>query len=525
MGTRSFPLRYEHLRLALCNRGATFPSMSSVADSQRQRIFWLDAAKAYGMILVFYGHFVERVYQTGNEAALLQERLIYAFHMPLFIFIAGFFARTEAGRLWVFLKRGLLTRILPALFFSLLIAPGVAIEHFFPPDVENRPRQFRLRWFDQERFTDLCKRLASGSQSDDRSRAEIWNKFPPDQQALIFEWAQADSIPYAVRQQILAGLNEVVKQKGLFALDDLSYISHTKASRTLLDQYRADSSQANLQKLNVALISRSLWPENDEWTFGDEMAWAAIKFLRTGFPLNTPVWFVICLFVVELYHFLAVRVLRSEVAVALAIPAFWVSGAWLNHDVPSFSDVWFAREAILLYGIYLLGHLLRRTQALEQLTNRAQAFILLTSIALLLSTFNLNPGNSHPGLTPVVLINLSQHGDPFLFAVTALAGCFAVAGLSLFTPQWRWISWLGRNTLILMGLNGFFFAFVNHQLAGTLQLAESQLLLVGVCGLVTALSLTACVPFVWLLNRYVPWLVGRSRASTTHSERKPPRLT
>ena len=55
------------------------------------------------------------------------------------------------------------------------------------------------------------------------------------------------------------------------------------------------------------------------------------------------------------------------------------------------------------------------------------------------------------------------------------------------------------------------------KIAGALQPAESQLLLVGVCRFVTALSLIACVPFVWLLNRYVPWLVGRSRASTTHS--------
>ena len=303
MGTRSFPFRCEHLRLALCNRGATFPSMSRVADTQRQRIFWLDAAKAYGMILVFYGHFVERVYQTGNEAALLQERLIYGVPYAAVHFYCRFF---RTGRSWEALD---FSQARPADAHTsrpLLLSAHrtrVAIEHLFPPDVENRPRQFRLRWFDQERFTALCKRLASGSQLDDRSRAEIWNKFPPDQQSLIFEWAQADSIPYAVRQQILAGLNEVVKQKGLFALDDLSYISHTKASRVLLDQYRSDPSQANLQKLNVALISRSLWPENEEWTFGNEIAWAAIKFLRTGFPLNTPVWFVICLFVVELYHF------------------------------------------------------------------------------------------------------------------------------------------------------------------------------------------------------------------------------
>ena len=28
--------------------------------SAPQRIFWLDAAKAYGMFLVYYGHIVER---------------------------------------------------------------------------------------------------------------------------------------------------------------------------------------------------------------------------------------------------------------------------------------------------------------------------------------------------------------------------------------------------------------------------------------------------------------------------------
>ena len=54
-----------------------------MSTPDRQRIFWLDAAKAYGMFLVYYGHTVERFYNGENQASLLRDRLIYAFQMPL----------------------------------------------------------------------------------------------------------------------------------------------------------------------------------------------------------------------------------------------------------------------------------------------------------------------------------------------------------------------------------------------------------------------------------------------------------
>ena len=107
------------------------PSMST---PDRQRIFWLDAAKAYGMFLVYYGHIVERFYNGENQAALLQDRLIYAFHMPLFFFISGFFARDTPDTPRAFVRKGLCTRILPVLFFSLLMIPGMAVEHAQPPN-------------------------------------------------------------------------------------------------------------------------------------------------------------------------------------------------------------------------------------------------------------------------------------------------------------------------------------------------------------------------------------------------------
>jgi len=54
------------------------------AKEKAVRILWIDIAKAYGIILVFYGHFVERLSRLGYEAAFIPLKFIYSFHMPLF---------------------------------------------------------------------------------------------------------------------------------------------------------------------------------------------------------------------------------------------------------------------------------------------------------------------------------------------------------------------------------------------------------------------------------------------------------
>ena len=54
------------------------------------RVEWVDTAKAWGILLVYYGHFVQAVYKLDNNAvALSQEKLIYSFHMPLFTLLSG----------------------------------------------------------------------------------------------------------------------------------------------------------------------------------------------------------------------------------------------------------------------------------------------------------------------------------------------------------------------------------------------------------------------------------------------------
>jgi acyltransferase len=113
----------------------------------------------------------------------------------------------------------------------------------------------------------------------------------------------------------------------------------------------------------------------------------------------------------------------------------------------------------------------------------------------------------------VVLIEYSQHVNFNLFPITAIAGCIFVMLLAKLTPFNKNVVMMGQNALILFGLNGIFFHFINGRLAAWFMNNFSDTFLnifcVGI--LVTFVSLIACVPFILLFNKYVPQLVGRPK--------------
>ncbi|MCR6652537.1 MAG: acyltransferase family protein [Cellvibrionaceae bacterium] len=55
------------------------------------RSYWLDYAKAIGIILVVYGHIARGLFQAGlfpqQEIYQYLDSIIYSFHMPLFFFL------------------------------------------------------------------------------------------------------------------------------------------------------------------------------------------------------------------------------------------------------------------------------------------------------------------------------------------------------------------------------------------------------------------------------------------------------
>ena len=68
------------------------------------RFSWLDAAKAYGIFLVFYGHIMYQMAEAGFAAAMIQMKLIYSFHMPLFFVLSGDLAKQKTQSYRLFLE-------------------------------------------------------------------------------------------------------------------------------------------------------------------------------------------------------------------------------------------------------------------------------------------------------------------------------------------------------------------------------------------------------------------------------------
>ena len=93
------------------------------AGLKTNRILAIDIARFYAIALVFYGHFIEELMLLKNPAAANQYKFIYSFHMVLFIVLAGYVAK-ESHVGWncgKFLKHRFYTRLLPFIFFTLLM--------------------------------------------------------------------------------------------------------------------------------------------------------------------------------------------------------------------------------------------------------------------------------------------------------------------------------------------------------------------------------------------------------------------
>ena len=103
---------------------------------KKERIHWVDNVKALGMILVFYGHFAERIAQHGASLAFFQFKFTHSFLMPLFFVMAGFFMSYPTD-FFRNLRKLILRRLVPVIVFGLMLIPLWMIYfHYIAGNVE-----------------------------------------------------------------------------------------------------------------------------------------------------------------------------------------------------------------------------------------------------------------------------------------------------------------------------------------------------------------------------------------------------
>jgi acyltransferase len=249
----------------------------------------------------------------------------------------------------------------------------------------------------------------------------------------------------------------------------------------------------------------------------------------SGVPLFcVPSWFLLMLFSVEMIHFFIFRFLKTEsgiigadLKILIAIPVIYIFGYYvnlygdfLNLAKQRMYNFLFVHEAVTMYAFYLMGVYFRRKNLL--VGKAAFQLIVPGAVAgflIVLLTFNLNQGPFNFNYYNSVVIMMSSHGHLFWFPFTAIAGSLLIFCLGKVTPAWKTVAWMGQNTLILMCLNGVFYHYINPWVGKwVFENFANQSFTIFMAGLfMTLISLVLCIPFIHLLNRYVPQLVGKPK--------------
>lgn len=271
----------------------------------------------------------------------------------------------------------------------------------------------------------------------------------------------------------------------------------------------------------VSLVVTGWFPTADlsSWT---GYLWATIDTLRGVPSFAIPLWFLVALVSVEIFHYIVGRWITTTPRMLVAIVVAYVVGVYLNRWIQFFPQwtFWLINLVPLGYAFYLSGIVLRRSGALERNYPRWQ--LALAALALILGvtfTYDLNQGPFGLGFDAVIVV-AGAVGHIGLFPLTAFMGTGLLLVVAKLVPQWRWLQYLGEITITIYGLHALVYHFVNPPFAnwsdanlgpwltGQLGLSPGSGLFV-VATLMTALSVASTVPVAWAIHRYTPQLIGR----------------
>ncbi|MDH5835570.1 acyltransferase family protein [Luteimonas kalidii] len=111
-------------------------------------------------------------------------------------------------------------------------------------------------------------------------------------------------------------------------------------------------------------------------------------------------------------------------------------------------------------------------------------------------------------------INLMRFGaSAFAFLAAALLGSLVASQLATRLHRWPAVAWIGRNTLLLLGIHfPVFFVLSGIRAVAGVESPPGP----GWALFVTAVALLAAVPLRWLLLRLAPWVLGQPGRETAN---------
>ena len=266
---------------------------------------------------------------------------------------------------------------------------------------------------------------------------------------------------------------------------------------------------------SFAIIFVPLWLIYNKFVMGhfmiQQIVIKALDYFGGDPQLDFMTWFLVCLFTAELIIGLLGLISSSRFYNLLLGFLLIVLGYYIVNYISFISaftrlklNFWYIHEGIIAAGFYLIGNsLFGFISKLEQ--NRKWIFYLIIPVTLLLIKLSIIYFKN----TTTVIMADSVHGDLLPFVVNSFLGTILIISIGIIIPPNKIMNFIGLNTLILLGLNGVFYHFIDSFLINWFYLNDSIWFLILYCTFASTISMALCAPFIILINKYLPQLFGK----------------
>ncbi|MEI7635685.1 MAG: acyltransferase family protein [Syntrophus sp. (in: bacteria)] len=221
-------------------------------------------------------------------------------------------------------------------------------------------------------------------------------------------------------------------------------------------------------------------------------------------PMDNALWFLPCLFVTDMYFWCINNYFRKIIR-PIALILFGIFGYCISIFMP-FRLPWSADVAFIAVIFYYFGNITKRFNPQIDATRLAWKFFIMGVLAIAIALLSKANGK--------VDMNYNYYGNIFLFFITAFSGIY----LSYFTvqmlPHLRIVSYIGKNTIIIVGLAGVsafivsgFNYIVFHNIPSHTKLDFPMTIYYSL------LEIGLLIPIIFLINRFIPFITGRQRVN------------
>lgn len=226
------------------------------------------------------------------------------------------------------------------------------------------------------------------------------------------------------------------------------------------------------------------------------------------YEFNVVLWFLPCFFVCSLFFHELIKLSPSKITLYLITVLLLVFDTLFCNKI---SLPFFIPQALCALPFMICGYLLKDATAnigrwVESLLLKKYIVLFICIVLLCLQ-----------GFWPYGfgMLGNSYHGIFWIFAICALCAFLLVYIISSIISRNFILEWLGKNSLVIMLIHEPIKRIVLKIYSTVIHLPiESVRLSIVHSCIVVSVIILVCVPFVLFINKYTPFLIGRSVKKT-----------